>query len=86
DLGGTYFGGVCAETSCENTDPIGACCVGSGCDLVTRTVCDNFGGLWIEGSSCTECPAGCEADLNSDGTVDGRDLAIILSNWGLPCR
>lgn len=26
----------------------------------------------------------CPADLNDDGTVDGRDLADILANWDLP--
>jgi len=26
--------------------------------------------------------AGVDADLNADGGVDGRDLAIVLGVWG----
>ncbi len=26
----------------------------------------------------------CVADLNGDGTVNGADLGLLLSNWGKP--
>ena len=28
--------------------------------------------------------ASCTADLNLDGRVDGADLGILLSGWGMP--
>ena len=30
-----------------------------------------------------EC-AGCAADFNGDGTVNGADLGVLLASWGLP--
>ncbi|MEC8560669.1 MAG: hypothetical protein VXY94_11395, partial [Planctomycetota bacterium] len=27
----------------------------------------------------------CPADLNRDGEIDGADLAMVLSAWGVPC-
>jgi hypothetical protein len=38
----------------------------------------NFGGNSIS-SAC----AGCAGDLNNDGKVDGADLGLLLTNWGL---
>lgn len=32
--------------------------------------------------STTGGPCGCIADLNSDGSVDGSDLAIMMGTWG----
>ena len=29
------------------------------------------------------CPAGTPGDLNGDGAVNGQDLTLILSHWGL---
>lgn len=29
-------------------------------------------------------PPQCVGDLNSNGTVDGADLGVLLGNWGLP--
>ena len=39
------------------------------------------------GSDCTltSNTSTCSADLNGDSVVDGRDLAIVLGAWGLPC-
>ena len=84
-IGGTYLGGDCASVDCNDSQSLGACCVESGCDQVTQTTCDKFGGIWLEGGACDDCPKNCRADLNRDGNVDGQDLAIILSDWGLPC-
>ena len=34
-------------------------------------------------STLSPCP-GCPADINDDERVDGLDLAVVLSGWGLP--
>ncbi|MDG2292045.1 MAG: hypothetical protein P8L37_05255 [Phycisphaerales bacterium] len=62
----------------------GACCVSSGCDLVTMDSCDNFGGNWLgDGVPCADCPTTCIGDVNSDGAVDMTDLLKIIEHWGV---
>jgi hypothetical protein len=62
----------------------GACCVSSGCDVVTESSCANFGGAWLgEGTTCESCPALCEGDLDGSGEVTVEDLLTMLSHWGM---
>lgn len=35
---------------------------------------------WTSGGSSSS-PCGCVADLNGNGSVDGADLGVVLSNW-----
>lgn len=43
------------------------------CIKLSCALCNNLGS--------TECPA----DLNGDGAVDGQDLTMVLSAWGVKC-
>ena len=65
---------------------VGACCVTTGCDLVSASSCESFGGSWLgNGTSCDDCPPpSCQGDLDSGGDVDVMDLLVILEAWG-PC-
>ena len=72
----------------------GACCVTSGCELLTSEQCANLGGTWTEAGSCDDCvapPETCDADLDEcecvgdadlDGYVNVNDLLIIIGYWG----
>ena len=63
----------------------GACCVTSGCDLLTEASCTSLGGTWLgEGSLCDDCPASCAGDITGDGHLGIQDLLLMLEAWG-PC-
>ena len=67
---------------CDNLE--GACCVSSGCDVVTESSCTNFGGIWLgNGTTCESCPAPCAGDLDGSGEVTVEDLLTMLSDWGV---
>jgi len=64
----------------------GACCIGGGCVVATRTDCENAGGVFSgEGSICettvTTCPEALQGDLNNDGEVDRVDMAVLMLLW-----
>ena len=82
-IGGTYVGGFCLDAGCPEPEPVGACCVGSGCAQIPRSMCDQLGGTWIEDGSCDDCPSSCPGDVNGDGVVDGADLGTLIGAWGL---
>ncbi len=84
-IGGTYIGGNCSDVTCPHPTATGACCVASGCTIITEAACTELGGSWTESGSCDDCPTTCPADLNGDNVVDGQDLAVVLGAWGLPC-
>ena len=53
--------------------------------LKTSTLCANMpdqiaGASYIDGGGNDICD--CTGDTNSDGVVDGQDLAVVLGNWG----
>ena len=55
--------------------------------LATSEVCanlprPNITGRWTDNGGNDVCD--CPPDLNLDGTVNGADLGLLLSNWG-PC-
>ena len=57
--------------------------------FIRWTVCDNGDGSVIEAAidsfgygDCELEPETSPYDLNADGTVDGQDLALLLSDWG----
>ncbi|MCP4759955.1 MAG: hypothetical protein GY876_10920 [Planctomycetes bacterium] len=64
----------------------GACCVVTGCDVVTEASCENFGGIWLgDATSCDNCPSpACLGDLDNSGDVNVTDLLMMLESWG-PC-
>lgn len=66
----------------------GACCIGSGCDLLNDAQLDGcfiIGGKFLGfGTNCTDCPDTCPADLTDDGAVGFGDLQMLLQAWG-PC-
>ncbi|MEE2719604.1 MAG: hypothetical protein VX727_07455 [Planctomycetota bacterium] len=64
----------------------GACCIGGGCIVATRTDCENAGGAFSgEGTICettvTSCPKTLHGDLNNDGSVDRVDMAVLMLLW-----
>ena len=64
----------------------GACCIGGGCIVSTRTDCENAGGAFSgEGTICettvTSCPKTLHGDLNNDGSVDRVDMAVLMLLW-----
>ncbi|MBM43489.1 MAG: hypothetical protein CMJ36_00530 [Phycisphaerae bacterium] len=60
----------------------GACCVHTGCEILTIEQCSNMGGVYMAGESCEECDPVCLADINGDGTVDVIDLLGVIAAWG----
>ncbi|MCH2154305.1 MAG: FG-GAP repeat protein [Phycisphaerales bacterium] len=62
----------------------GACCVHTGCDILTREQCVNLGGEYLDGTLCDECDPLCLADINANGIVGVGDLLEVIDTWG-PC-
>ncbi|MDG2423975.1 MAG: FG-GAP repeat protein [Phycisphaerales bacterium] len=61
----------------------GACCVNTGCDILTLSQCWNLGGVYMAGTSCDECDTVCLPDINGDGTVGVVDLLEVIDAWGI---
>lgn len=64
----------------------GACCLGGGCIVAEMESCIEAGGAFSgNGSICeptiTLCPTSVEGDLNGDGGVDRRDMAVLMMLW-----
>jgi hypothetical protein len=53
----------------------------SGTTVCTNLPRPNIVGTWQDLGGNTICV--CLADLNSDDVVDGNDLGILLSAWGV---
>ena len=79
-LGGLWLGDGVPCTACP---PVGACCSCDGCLVTWEADCIALGGDWLAGLPCEDCPLPCPADVNDDGVVDGADLTLILSLWGV---
>jgi hypothetical protein len=68
--------------------PRGACCLSGACIVVEEEPCESAGGLWqgrdsiCQGKEPLSCPAPLAADLNRDGIVDVRDMAMVMALWG----
>ncbi|MFM8818917.1 MAG: dockerin type I domain-containing protein [Phycisphaerales bacterium] len=72
---------------------IGAYCDGSGCRRLMNVEAAELGISWAgPGSTCDDadgdgrpdiCPDQPPPDFNNDGVVDGNDLGILLSEWGV---
>jgi len=85
----------CLGGPCVGDCP-GACCINGVAVTLLESECDAVSGTYM-GAGTTpgrvKCPAACIADIVDnvtflpppDGTVDGADLAYLLSHWG-PCR
>ena len=68
----------------DPAEPTGACCVSSGCVATTDDDCTALGGTWHgEDGLCENCAASRIGDVNSDGAIDGADLAQVLGAWGM---
>ena len=51
-----------------------------GTDVCSNLPRPNITGLWADGGGNEVCD--CRGDVNSDGRIDGIDLATLLSQWG----
>ncbi len=96
-IGALALGGsASAQSACPGA---GSCFEphdGLGCDdpSCCQAVCNNdpfccevkWDTFCVNGANqlCTPpCPGKCDGDLNADFAVDGADLGLLLSNWGL---
>jgi hypothetical protein len=50
--------------------------------VICDNVVDDIDGKWTDLGGNSVCNPNHDADLNQDGSVDGADLGILLSNWG----
>jgi len=57
-----------------------SCVLATGTNICNNTPKNVAGPYFIEGA-VTVC--GCAADITDDGVVNGGDLGVMLSNWGL---
>lgn len=56
-------------------------CVLTGGTQVCSNTARNISGPYLVGGAATVCD--CEADIFENGIVDGGDLGVLLSSWGL---
>jgi hypothetical protein len=56
-------------------------CVLTGGTAICSNTTSNVDGPYLIEGSATVCD--CLADLTHDGAVNGGDLGVLLSNWGL---
>ncbi|MBG80509.1 MAG: hypothetical protein CMJ39_07365 [Phycisphaerae bacterium] len=75
--------------SMNEANPLGACWADSDCILATQKACVEGGGVWAGANTRCEKADGerlagqrAKGDLNKDGQVDVRDMAMLLSSWG----
>ena len=79
DDNGTNSGS--AYTYGPSTPATGACCVCTGCSILTEEQCADLGGQYLPGLPCDECPPPCLGDVNGDGQVNVADLLTVIANW-----
>lgn len=70
----------------------GSCSVGWPCTVLVNADADSIGRPFFVGTDCSDadgdgdpdiCHEAASPDINNDGTVDGGDLGILFSAWGL---
>ncbi len=84
-IGGSWTNGG-GNTISDACQPVGACCFGGTCRVLSIPACEIAGGDFAgEDTECTGAGCDtCESDFDNDGSVGLTDLIRLLSNWG-PC-
>ena len=82
-IGGSWTNGG-GNTISDACQPVGACCVGGTCRVLSIPACEIAGGDFAgEDTECTGAGCDtCESDFDNDGSVGLTDLIRLLSNWG----
>ncbi|MDG2094657.1 MAG: hypothetical protein P8J89_05240 [Phycisphaerales bacterium] len=73
----------------NESNPLGACFIGESCVMAVKEACEDGQGQWAGPetncdvvSPAQQRPRRAKGDLNRDGVVDVRDMAILMSAWG----
>lgn len=73
----------------NDSNPLGACFIGESCVIAHEEACKEGGGIWAGPETTCDTadpgqaiPRRARGDLNRDGVVDVRDMAILMSSWG----
>lgn len=84
-IGGSWTNGG-GNTISDACQPVGACCFGGTCRVLSIPACEIAGGDFAgENTECTGAGCDtCESDFDNDGSVGLTDLIRLLSDWG-PC-
>ena len=84
---GDIFAGDCfvAHPNTKGCTDVACCQVVCTADPMCCTVAWDALCALVAQQNCTQCapPNPCPADLNGDGIVDGGDLGIVLTSWGI---
>ncbi len=73
----------------NDSNPLGACFIGESCVIAQKEACEEGDGTWAGPETTCDAmeawqalPRRARGDLNRDGMVDVRDMAILMSSWG----
>jgi hypothetical protein len=85
DWGVSPGGGPTSFSLDCQADPVGECCTGEACTLVTESACTTGGGAWILGGDCSPNPCLGGDDCNNPITVTLNPGALPWTDTNYTC-